>query len=80
MKDVYKYHLPIKFLLHLASCEFYIIVNHDNIEFLVRGTGDALGLSLFGAQCMEENGAKYYQILKYYFPKCKLYQYIKELP
>ena len=69
----------IKDLLQLTSSDISIIVNRNGIRFITRGVGNALGLSIYGASCIEENGGKMQDILHYYFPKCTLYKNIKEL-
>lgn len=69
--------LEIKNLLKLKSVDILILVYRDRVRFVTRGVGNALGLSLFGACTIEENGGKYDQILRYYFPKCMLYQNVK---
>ncbi len=69
----------VKSTLNLPSSDFCIIVNKDNLEFITKGVGNSLGLSIYGSTCMEKNGCYYYQILGYYFPKCKIYRMIKGL-
>ena len=66
-------------LLNLKSRAINIIVNKDYIRFISRGYGDFLGLSIFGANEIAKNGCDYANILKYYFPKVTLNNYIKEL-
>ena len=65
--------------LNLVSNHIYIIINSYNIEFICIGIGNSLGLSLFGSNEIAKNGGKYFNILNYYFPKTKIYRYIKEL-
>ena len=69
----------LKSILHLKSNDISIIVNKDSIRFITKGIGNSLGLSIYGASSIEMNGGKYQHILSYYFPKCKIYRYIKEL-
>ena len=69
----------IKELLNLNSCLIDIIQNKNSIRFITRGIGNGLGLSLYGAQSIEENGGSYITILSYYFPKVQINRYIKEL-
>ena len=69
----------IKEILGLGSNDISIIINRNGIRFITRGRGNSLGLSLYGASCIEENGGNAIDILKYYFPKCILYKNIKEL-
>ena len=46
---------------------------------ITHGWGDALGLSLYGALKLAENGCSYANILNYYFPKVTICEYVKEL-
>ena len=64
---------------HLKSTDLFIIIHSDHLRIITRGWGNSYGLSIFGACEIAKGGAKYYQILKYYFPKVKLSKYIKEL-
>lgn len=64
----------IKTILNLKSDDIYIIVNNDHLRIITKGWGNAYGLSIFGASEIAKNGCKYYNILKYYFPKTKLYK------
>ena len=68
-----------KYSFNLKSTDIYIIMYNTYIKIITRGYGNNYGLSLFGANEMAKNGSKYYNILKYYFPKTKLLKYIKEL-
>ena len=69
----------IKKYLNLNSCDFSFIINTNHIKIISKGIGNGLGLSLFGANEIAINGGKYYNILKYYFPKVKLLKYVKKL-
>ena len=69
----------IKDILSLNSCFIYIIQNKDYIRFITKGVGNSLGLSIYGAINIENNGGNYLNILNYYFPKINIYKYIKEL-
>lgn len=69
----------LKTAFNLDSNDISIIVNKDSIRFITKGLGNALGLSIYGGSCIEDNGGNFYNILNYYFPKCKLNKYIKEL-
>ena len=69
----------IKKLLNLNSCFINIIQNKNYIRFITQGIGNCLGLSIYGAISIEENGGNYINILNYYFPKTRIYRYIKEL-
>ena len=66
-------------LLHLKSQFLSIIINSQSINVITHGWGDALGLSLYGALKLAENGCSYANILNYYFPKVTICEYIKEL-
>lgn len=68
-----------KKLLNLKSMNINIILNADSIYIISKGFGNGYGLSLFGANEMAKNGCSFANILKYYFPKCKINKYIKEL-
>ena len=65
--------------LDLKSNEIHIIIYKNYLRFITCGWGNSLGLSIFGANEIARDGAKYYNILKYYFPKTELFKYIKEL-
>jgi stage II sporulation protein D len=69
----------IRNIFNIKSSDMYIIINNDNISFISRGWGNFYGLSIYGSNCIANNGGKYFNILKYYFPKTKLYKYTKEL-
>lgn len=69
----------IKTIFDLKSTDMYFIVNRDSLRIITKGWGNSYGLSIFGANEIVKNGVKYYNILNYYFPKTKLYRYIKEL-
>lgn len=69
----------VRSLFNLKSTNICIIVNKSGIRFITKGHGNGLGMSIYGAQTIEQNGGKYYNILNHYFPKTKLCVYIKEL-
>ncbi len=69
-----------KTLLNLKSTDMYFIINKSSFQVITRGCGSFYGLSLFGACEIAKNGAKYYHILKYYFPKTNILKKVKELP
>ena len=69
----------IKQLLNLKSLEIYIISYPKYLKFITIGNGNSYGLSIYGSNEIAKNGGKYYDILKYYFPKTVLYKNIKEL-
>ena len=62
-------------LLQLKSSNIYIIFYEKYLRILTSGWGNALGMSIYGANEIANNGGNYYQILKYYYPKTKLYLY-----
>lgn len=66
-------------LLHLKSQFLSIILNKDDITIITKGWGDFLGLSLWGASHLADNGCSYANILSYYFPKVRICEYVKEL-
>ena len=63
---------------NLKSNDIYLIFNNKEIIFLSIGIGNGLGLSIYGANELANDGVLYNNILSYYFPKVKLYRYIKE--
>lgn len=67
-----------KKLLQLKSTNIYIILYQNFIRILTSGWGNDYGLSIYGANNIANNGGNYYQILKYYFPKIKLFLYTKK--
>lgn len=69
----------IKNGFNLKSCDLNLIISINSVKFISKGLGNGLGLSLYGANEIALNGGKYNNILKYYFPKVKLFRYIKEL-
>ena len=66
-------------LLHLKSQFFSIIINVNSLSIITHGWGNGLGLSLYGASYLADNGCNFANILRYYFPKIKICEYIKEL-
>ncbi len=69
----------IKDILNLKSSHINIILNKNYIRFITVGVGNSLGLSLCGGMNIESNGGNFNNILSYYFPKVKIFRYIKEL-
>lgn len=53
--------------LGLPSTNIHIDEQDDGYRIITIGVGDALGLSLYGANVLAENGEKYNSILKYYY-------------
>ena len=64
----------IAILLALPSENFTCIEEKDGMTFISQGIGNDLGLSLFGANYLAEQGLNYAQILSYYFQNIILYQ------
>jgi len=67
----------IKTMLNLKSSDIYIIINTNSLRIITKGWGNAYGLSIYGANEIANNGCKYFNILKYYFPKAKLFKKIE---
>lgn len=53
--------------LGLASTNIHIDKVKDGYRIITVGVGDSLGMSLYGASVLAENGEKYDQILRYYY-------------
>jgi stage II sporulation protein D len=53
----------------LSSSCFYLSAKDDQVRILTKGVGHGLGLSLYGACQMAQDGASYEEILQHYFPK-----------
>ena len=62
----------------IPSLDFYLLVYPTYLRIITKGKGHFLGMSLYGASEMAKMGISYQQILKYYFPKVKLFQYTKK--
>ena len=69
----------IKDRFNLSSMDFYFVIYNNFIRIISLGKGNGYGLSIFGANEIALNGGRYNNILTYYFPKAKIYRYIKEL-
>ena len=69
----------LKNKLNLNSKNISIILNKEYIRFIVRGHGEFLGLSIFGANELAKNSCDFLNIIKYYYPKVTINKYIKEL-
>ena len=65
--------------LFLNSLNFNIILYHNYVRIITFGFGNGLGLSIYGANELSQDGVDYPDILKYYFPKTNINKYIKEL-
>jgi stage II sporulation protein D len=50
-----------------SSC-FMVFFEDDTFSIATKGYGHGVGLSQYGANCMAENGKKYGEIIKHYFP------------
>ena len=63
--------------LNLCSNTIYLIVYKHFIRFISLGAGNGYGMSIFGACEIAKNGGKYFNILKYFFPKVNIYKYVE---
>ena len=63
--------------LNIPSPDMSIIVYPNFLRIISKGKGSLLGLSLYASNELAKNNIKYYTILKYYFPKVKLFKYTK---
>ena len=70
----------LKRLLALKSLNFNIILYKKYIRIITFGFGNFLGLSIYGSNELASDNIDYPNILRYYFPLCKLNKYIKEFP
>ena len=52
----------------LPSNCFMVFYEDDTFSIATKGYGHGVGLSQYGANCMAENGKKYGEIIKHYFP------------
>ncbi len=59
--------------LHIPSTTFTCIEEKNGVTFLCRGIGNNMGLSIYGANYLAEQGLNYSQILAYYFQNILLY-------
>ena len=64
-------------LLNIPSPDIYLINYSKYLRIISKGEGSLLGLSLNGSNELANNNIKYYTIIKYYFPKTKLFKHIK---
>ena len=65
--------------LSFCSSKYYFLFYNDFLRIINIGYGHFYGLSLFGSNEMAKNGVKFFNILKYYFPKVNLFRYSKKL-
>ncbi len=56
----------------LSSLNFYIEDMGDRFRIVCLGKGHGMGLSLYGANKLAEEGRNYEEILLYYYPGCQL--------
>jgi len=61
--------------LNFCSSKYYFLFYNNFLRIINIGNGHFYGLSMFGANEMAKNGIKFYNILKYYFPKVNLFKY-----
>lgn len=54
-----------RFDLH-SSC-FYITKDEANVQIITKGQGHGMGMSIYGAEKMAQDGADYKKILKYFY-------------
>ncbi|MDO5155324.1 MAG: SpoIID/LytB domain-containing protein [Eubacteriales bacterium] len=54
-------------LFDLASTNFYIEEQGNGIKFVCLGKGNGMGLSIYGANYMAQQGSTYKEILDYYY-------------
>lgn len=60
--------------LQLPSLQFTCIEEKDGLTIICRGIGNDLGLSIYGANHLAEQGFTYSQILAYYFQNILLFK------
>ncbi|MEE1014202.1 MAG: SpoIID/LytB domain-containing protein [Clostridia bacterium] len=58
----------IKTLFHLKSTNFNLRIQNKQAVFEVKGDGHGVGMSMFGARYMAQNGSTYTEILNHYYP------------
>lgn len=58
--------------LGLPSTDFEVKTSGDKVLFLARGKGHAVGMCQYGAQGLALRGARYFEILAYYYRGTKL--------
>ncbi|MDD5953349.1 MAG: stage II sporulation protein D [Oscillospiraceae bacterium] len=59
-------------LLRLRSSNFSISLSGDTFTFTVLGYGHGVGMSQYGANAMAKDGARYDEILSWYYPGTEL--------
>ncbi len=58
---------------HLQSSDFTIVVKDDNVTFTGFGKGHGVGLCLYSASALAQNGSNAVKILNRFFPETYLY-------
>ena len=58
--------------LSLSSACFSVVKQEDQWIFTCKGVGHGLGMSLYGANTLAEQGKNFKEILAYYFPKYEI--------
>lgn len=59
-------------MLSLASACFTITEQEGRLYIVTKGVGHGLGMSLYCAGKMAENGTDYREIIRYFFPDCEI--------
>ncbi len=62
-------------LFGLSSVNYYIEEMDDGIRFVCLGKGHSMGVSLYGANYMAENGATSKEIIQYYYKDIRIEKY-----
>ncbi|MEE0115254.1 MAG: hypothetical protein U0J29_08530 [Ruminococcus sp.] len=62
----------IRAALSLRSAAFTVEAETDSITITTKGYGHGVGMSQYGANAMEKNGATWKEILAYYYPETTL--------
>ena len=60
--------------LALRSASFTVTYAGSSFAFTTHGYGHGVGMSQYGAEAMAQGGADWQEILRYYFPGCKIVQ------
>ena len=60
--------------LALRSASFTVAYDGSSFAFTTHGYGHGVGMSQYGAEAMAQGGADWQEILRYYFPGCKIVQ------
>ena len=62
----------VRAALSLRSAAFTVEAEIDSIVITAKGYGHGVGMSQYGANAMEKNGATWKEILAYYYPETTL--------